>query len=195
MNVPPQGVSRWRRHLTGPAGAAAALAWGFMEGMLFFIVPDVLLTLTALFDFKSAWRQTLLAVAGSLAAGAVLFTWAVHSPENAARVVTAVPFVRPAMVERVRSDLAEAGPYALLRGPLSGIPYKLYAVEAPAVMGLGAFLAISVPARLERLVTGLLLFGAAGWFFRRGIQAHPRRAAVGHMIYWIVVYACYWIPL
>ena len=182
----------WQARLTGWPGSVLAFSWGLAEGTLFFVVPDVLLTLTALFGFRAAVRQTLLAVAGALVAGLILFGWAAHSPAAAARTVQAVPFVRPAMVEKVRAGYAEAGALALLRGPLSGIPYKLYAVEAPACTSLPAFLLASGPARLERLAAGLLLFGAAGWLLRRRIDAAPRLAVAGHAIYWLAIYGYYW---
>lgn len=188
----PAGVARWRALLLGRAGLWAAAIWGFAEGTLFFIVPDMLLTLTALFGFRAAWRQAVLVVAGSLVAGALLFAWAAKTPESATRVVQAVPFVRPAMVDKVRADYTEAGATALLRGPLSGIPYKLYAVEAPGRVSLPVFLLVSVPARLERLVVGLLLFGVAGWWLRQRIAAAPGWAVTAHAVYWVAVYACYW---
>jgi hypothetical protein len=162
------------------------------EGTLFFVVPDVILTLTALFSFRAALRQTLAVLAGSLIAGALMFGWAARAPEPARATVMAVPFVRAAMAEEVRADLESYGAPALMRGPLSGIPYKLYAVEAPAHSGWLAFMALSVPARLARLVTGLLVFGAVGRWLRRPIAAHPRRAVLGWALYWIGIYAFYW---
>lgn len=185
-------VPRWRGLLTGRAGLRLALAWGWAEGTLFFLVPDLVLTLTAMFSFRQALRQTAAVLAGSLAAGAMMFTWARHDAPRAQAAVMAVPFVKPAMREKVRADFAAHGAWALVRGPLSGIPYKLYAVEAPAQVGLPAFLLASIPARLERLVSGLALFGAAGWLLRRKIAAHPRRTAALHAAYWAVVYGFYW---
>lgn len=185
------GARDWRARLTGWPGSVLAFSWGLAEGTLFFVVPDVLLTLTALFGFRAAVKQTLLAVVGALVAGLLLFVWAANAPA-AARAVQAVPFVRPAMVEKVRADFTEAGAFALLRGPLSGIPYKLYAVEAPTFTSLPVFLLASVPARLERLATGLLLFGGVGWLLRRRIAAAPRLAVAGHAIYWLVIYGYYW---
>ncbi len=188
-DVAPPG---WRRWLLGRGGLWGAFGWGAAEGTLFFIMPDLILTLTALFSFRAAARQTAAVVCGALLAGTIMYQWAVHQPERARAAVMAVPFVRPAMKEKVRADYMAHGAIAPMLGPTSGIPYKLYAVEAPERVGLVTFLLVTVPARLERLVLTLALFGGAGWFFRRGIARHPGRAVLGHAIYWSVIYAIYW---
>lgn len=190
--APKPELPTWARRLVGRPGVIAAFVWGLAEGTFFFVVPDVLLTLTALFRFKAAIRQTGAAVVGALVAGAVLFAWAARAPSAARATVLAVPFVHPAMRDKVDADYAEAGAAGLLRGPLSGIPYKLYAVEAPGRVGPAAFLVVSIAARLERLASGVLLFGAAGWLLRRRIAAHPRGALLGHGLYWVALYAFYW---
>lgn len=182
----------WRAWLVGRGGLWAAFGWGWAEGTLFFIMPDLIITLTALFSFRAAMRQTLAVVAGALVAGTMMFFWAANEPARAESAVLSVPFVRPAMVERVRADYAARGAMAPMLGPMSGIPYKLYAVEAPGRVGIGTFLLVSVPARLERLVSTLALFAVAGWIFRRSIAAHPNKAVVAHAVYWIAIYAVYW---
>lgn len=188
----PRERPRWLGRLLGASGLWLAFAWGWAEGTLFFVVPDLVLTATALFGFRRALRQTLLVVAGSLLAGAMMFLWARHDAPGARAAVMAVPFVKPAMAETVRNDYEWQGAAALLRGPLSGIPYKIYAVEAPAHVSLTAFLLASVPARLERLVSGLLLFGAAGRLLRGKIARYPGRALAAHAVYWVIAYAFYW---
>jgi hypothetical protein len=187
--------SRRLRWLLGRGGLGAAFAWGIAEGSLFFIVPDVLLTLAALFSFRIALLQTSAVVAGALVAGAMMFAWALHFPEQAKTAVLAVPLVRPAMAEKVRDNFTTRGVVALLLGPASGIPYKLYAVEAPKHVSLPLFLLASIPARLERLLIGVLLFGAAGALFRARIARHPGRAAAAHAIYWVGAYTYYWTAI
>ena len=80
-------------------------------------------------------------------------------------VMDAIPAISPAMMARVAGSLAENGTGAVLYGPLSGTPYKLYAVYAASSgISLAAFLAISVPARLTRfvLVTSISHYGLYG---------------------------------
>jgi hypothetical protein len=192
MSADAPALTGWRAWLTGRGGIATAGVWGFAEGTLFFIMPDLILTLTALFSFRAAVRQTCAVVLGALVAGTIMFTWAAQAPGRAHAAVLAVPFVRPAMAEKVRADYVAHGAIAPMLGPTSGIPYKLYAIEAPGRVGLGPFLLVTVPARLERLLLTLALFAVAGWIFRRGIARQPAWAVAGHVVYWSVIYAIYW---
>lgn len=183
---------KWVTVLLGLGGLIAAFTWGFAEGTLFFIVPDILLTLTALFSIKKALLQTSLAVCGALLAGLLLFTWANRDYAQAYETVMSVPFVDETMADVVREDLKTHGAVGLLRGPFSGIPYKLYAVEAASRVDLAPFLLATIPARFERLLSGILLFSAIGYWQRKRIITNPKLALIGHAIYWIVLYAIYW---
>jgi len=178
--------------LLGRAGMCAAAAWGFAEGTLFFLVPDILLTATALFSVRRSLRQMAAVLAGSLAAGTLLYGVAAREPAWAARVVQHVPFVTPRMFAKVDRDYQAAGVWALTQGPMSGVPYKIYAVEAPRHTDFLPFLLVSIPARLERFVVTWAIFAALGALLRRRIQAHPRRALLCHGLYWAAIYAYYW---
>ena len=116
-------VDRW-------PGTALAFLWGFAEGTLFFILPDVPLSFAAMLRPRRALLHLAAIVAGAVLAGAVMFSWAAHRP-SARRVVANVPLVTPAMFDRAESDYRQFGIWAAGMGPLRGIPYKIYAVEAP----------------------------------------------------------------
>jgi hypothetical protein len=182
----------WVAKLLGGFGLVVAVAWGFAEGTLFFVVPDLAPTLAALFCWRAAVRLTSGVLLGSICAGALMFAWASHDQDSARAAVRHVPFVREAMVERVRTDYAEAGARGLLRGPFSGIPYKLYAVEAPGRAGPGEFLLWSVPARLQRFALGVLVAAIIGVLVRRPIRRRPWIAAAAWGAYWTTLYAWYW---
>lgn len=190
--TPTGAWSRWLAWWLGGAGLALAFGWGFAEGTFFFVVPDLVPTLTALFCWRVAARQTACVLAGSLCAGALMFGWASHSPESARAAVLRVPFVRETMVGRVRDDYAIAGARGLLRGPFSGVPYKIYAVEAPGRTGLGEFLIWSVPARLQRFAGGVLVAALIGWAARRPIRRRPWIAVAAWAAYWAALYGWYW---
>lgn len=118
-----------------------------------------------------------------------MFLWAARSP--AARdAVAHVPLVRPAMFERAASDYRELGVWAPAKGPLRGIPYKVYAVEAPEHSGLLAFLLVTIPARIWRLVAVWLIFAAAGLILRN--LGRLSLAPGLHTFCWVVVYLVYW---
>ncbi len=177
--------------LLGAPGLALASLWGFAEGTLFFIVPDLILTLAALFFIKRACLQALAVTAGALLAGLLMFNWASHHKTAATRAVLAVPLVKDEMAVTVQNAYQTDGAIALLKGPLNGIPYKLYAIKAPGQISLPTFLLMSIPARLERFASGLLLFGAIGFWQRKRIQRHPNRAMAAWAVYWGLIYTAY----
>jgi len=185
----------WISWLLGASGLALAFTWGLAEGTLFFLVPDLVLTLTALFSFKIALRQTGAAVIGAMIAGALMFSWSSVDYAQSSDVVMSVPFVNESMTDTVRADLDADGALGLLKGPFSGIPYKVYAIEAPGRVGLLPFLIATIPARLERLFSGVLLFAAIGYWQRRRIQTKPHLALIGYGLYWSVLYTWYWTSI
>jgi membrane protein YqaA with SNARE-associated domain len=138
--------------LLGLPGQALALGWGFAEGTFFFLVPDLVITLAAMFRPKRALRHLAAAIAGAVLAGALMYAWAERQPDAAQSAVAAVPYVRAEMFTRVETDYAEEGAVSLLKGSLYGIPYKVYAVVAPRHISTAEFLAMTVPARASRLV-------------------------------------------
>ena len=82
-----------------------------------------------------------------------MYNWGQHDPVAALHVVEKVPAISTELASGVREALSEQGVLAVILGPLSGIPYKLYALQtAPVGIGLGMFLLISIPARLIRFL-------------------------------------------
>jgi hypothetical protein len=171
---------------------AAAVAWGAAEGSLFFVVPDILITLSAGVSPRRGLRHLAFVIVGSFLAGIAMFLWGARAPEDARRMVESVPFVQPSMFERVERDFEKAGVWALCLGPTSGIPYKVYAVTAPRYTSLGAFAAVSIPARAERLLITWAQFAVLGWLLRKFTKNPMRWLVVLHAVYWFVVYALYW---
>jgi len=179
----------WVDWLTDWPGIALAFLWGFAEGTLFFILPDVPLSLAAMFRPRRALLHLAAIVAGALLGGMVMFSWSARGP-TVRHAVAHVPLVNPAMFERAESDYREFGIWAVGMGPLRGIPYKVYAVEAPEHSGLQSFLLVTIPARAWRLVAVWLVFAGAGLLLRKLGRASV--AAALHATVWIVVYVVYW---
>jgi hypothetical protein len=177
--------------LTGRTGLVAAWLWGFAEGTLFFVVPDVLFTLTLLLSVKRGLWQFGLAVAGALLAGAVMFAWADASRAHARAVVAAVPFVGEKMIAPAEARWDKDGTSGLFRNPLGGVPYKVYAILAPARVSLIEFLAISVPLRVERMLLSLIVFVPLAFWVQRDTN-RKRIGFVFHHAFWVLVYAVYW---
>jgi membrane protein YqaA with SNARE-associated domain len=168
-----------------------ALAWGFAEATLFFVVPDVLITLFALRGFSRGLVTAGYALIGALVGGALMWTWGARDLPGARLALGALPAIGSALMDRTATELAHEGIVGMLGGSFVGVPYKIYAVHAASSgIGVGTFLGFSVPARLTRFV--LLAYGAshAGrWMERR----YSRRVAVAvWLTAWTINYAIYW---
>jgi len=170
-------------------GIVLALLWGFAEGTLFFILPDVELSLVALYRPRRAATHMAAIVLGAVLAGAVMFTWSGHSG-GARRSVAAVPAVTLSMFARAQRDLHDHGVWGTSLGPVRGIPYKVYAVEAPAYCGRWQFLLVTIPARLWRFVVVWLGFSGAGILLRN--LRRESWARMLHAGFWIITYTIYW---
>ena len=179
-----------------------AFCWGIAEACLFFVVPDVPVSLIALArGWQVGLRAAGAAAAGAVLGGTALAAFATHAPETALAVVEAVPAISPAMIARLQGMMAQAHSPAALVGTLilaslTGIPYKIAAASAP---GLGVplwELALITPlVRLPRFVS----LAAAGAMLRQltpalpgWMQPVPVRlllAALG----WSAFYVNYWM--
>lgn len=165
--------------------------WGFAEATLFFLVPDIWLTAIAVRrGLKPALLACLAALAGALLGGLVMYGWGASNPETARAVLDWVPGIDVTMIAEVQTALNEDGAMAMFLGPLQGVPYKIYAVEAAgAGVGLATFLIISVPARLLRF----LMLAVAVRAILRALSGHvdPRFRTGLLAGAWIVFYAAY----
>jgi len=184
--------SLWERRVLGRPGLAAAFLWGLAEATFFFIIPDVFLSFVAMLDWRSRWKHIVAALAGALLGGALLFHWAQVDSKAAHAAVARVPFITPEMLAKVNSGLDEMGLLAVLTGSVSGIPYKLYAVEAPRISTPLAFLLATPPARAARFIMVWMIFGAVAGWLRRRYALSTRKLAFIHAAVWIAVYASYW---
>ena len=173
-------------------GDRIALGWGFAEAVLFFIIPDVFLTLVAIrFGFRRSWRLAVLATAGAVVGGLVVYAWASLDLTSVTSAMELLPGIDPAMVEAVNADTAAHGNAALLGGPWQGRPFKLYAAASGelglSVIGLAL---LTIPGRLARFAVSVVLASDLRGFFARWI---PEKVMITTWAaFWIVVYAGYW---
>jgi hypothetical protein len=176
--------------LVGPRGKALAFAWGAAEASFFFLVPDILLTWVAMKAPRRVWLHLVLTVVGAVLAGVLMYAWSAHST-TAQSFVAAVPRVSAAMIKQAKADLRQEGAWGAMRGPARGIPYKVYAVQAP-LHGVAAieFAAVSMLARSWRMVLLTLAFAAVGVALRR--WGWVRWGTPFHAVFWVVSVAMYW---
>lgn len=130
-----------------------ATLWGFAEATLFFIVPDVWLTLIAAWSPRKALTACVFALLGALAGGGLMYGWGAADPERILTTLDYIPAVHPEMLKQVQAELQQFGHLAPFLGPMQGVPYKVYAAQA-AMQGIGiaSFLLVSIPARMLRFV-------------------------------------------
>jgi len=165
--------------------------WGFAEATLFFLVPDIWLTAIAVRrGLKPALIACLVALAGALVGGMAMYGWGASDPESARATLNWIPAIDMTSMDQVRAALDEDGASAIMLGPLQGIPYKIYAIEASrAGIGLAIFLAISIPARLLRF----LLVTIIAWSISAALTQHAgMRIRTGLLAAaWCAFYATY----
>jgi hypothetical protein len=187
-----QTLDRWALWLLGSPGLAIAFLWGLAEGTFFFIIPDVFLSLVAIMDLRQSWKHILCALLGATLGGAILFHWAEQNPSAAHAAVVHVPFVRESMFTLVQDGFGKNGPMAMAIGSVSGLPYKLYAVEAPEYCSAATFLLATPPARAVRFLLVWFGFGATAAWLRRSRGMRTTTLLKIYAAIWFASYALYW---
>ena len=174
MTEPSQKRRRARRALLQHG---VAFTWGFAEAMVFFVVPDAWTSAVGLRRPGRAQALTLTATAGAVLGGAVVHRWSARTdPARSATLAARIPAISSTMVAKVDAQMGTRGFSALMIGPFTGTPYKLYARSAAAQgMSLSGLVLWTLPARLARFVpvTGAIS-GIAVLSRRCGLSAPDR---------------------
>lgn len=164
--------------------------WGFAEATLFFILPDVLLSYYALDKKSQLIRLCSITLIGALLGGALMYCWGQYQYAAAYEWVESVPAINEELMGAVKDKMQQSGVLAIMLGPLQGLPYKTYAIQAHATgISMEAFLLISIPARLLRF---LAITYVARWVVRGLLNNLQRKSLVtvwGGV--WILVYGLY----
>lgn len=171
-----------------------AFFWGLAEATLFFIVPDVLFTFLALFDPSLAYWSCLFALTGALIGGGLMYQWGKKNFGLAVRIVESLPGISNGLVQREKANLGKKKLWAILLGPLKGVPYKIYAICAPSSdISLSQFLLVSVPARLTRFILSILMTELA---FHRLLPKLSLAIQIAILSgFWLIFYAWYFVKM
>ena len=170
---------------------AIAFIWGISEAIVFFVIPDVLVTRAALSSLRFGLTTVAYALAGSLLGGTFSYLWGAGDLEGARHVLDALPAISIDMLDRARNALASDGMYAALVGSFTGVPYKVFAVHAASTgIALPEFLLASIPVRAIRFV--LLAVVTRALVIRVVPSWTEQRLRRAWALAWIVNYAIYW---
>ncbi|MFI5411783.1 hypothetical protein [Kaistia sp. UC242_56] len=171
------------------AAIAAAFVWSFAEATVFFIVADVLLTFIAVaMGLRVALLASLAAAIGAACGGIIMWRYGLADPVAATNLLAAVPFVSSGMIAKGMAGMASADwPLAMLRGSVTGIPYKVYAVAA-GKEGLTAllFFGVTIPVRLLRFTVASSLVAAIDAPLRRRFDLRRRLMLLA--TFWLLFY-------
>lgn len=185
---------RLEHHSSSNISLVVALLWGLAEGTLFFIIPDVYLGLVALLHWRKGLLATLAAVAGAMIGGAIMYALAANNRAAMAQLLVLVPLISPQMVRTVAAQMQAGGLGAMVSGPLQGIPYKIYAVQAGRQqLPFLPFLLITIAARLERFLPVVLVGATLGAGFKKFIQRHTAFVVGAYALMWVGIYVSYYL--
>ena len=171
---------------------AAAFVWSAAEAFAVIIVADVLLTLIALrVGPRVALLAALVAALGALVGGAALYVWAENFPGAVRSFLIGLPAIDAAMVDGAGGALSASPLAALLKGAVTGVPFKVFAAAAPqAGLSVGAFLMLGFIARLARYVGAVVLATLAVALIPALRDRHT--AMLTWMLFWVGFYGLYW---
>ena len=187
-----EGMATRIAGVLGQAGIAISVVWGFAEATLWFIVPDVAVGAVALLLPSRWWRVATATIAASLLGGLVLFTAALVDGDASRTAILALPGIDHEMASDVRDELAADGGSALVRAPLSGVPYKVYTVEmADQSWGVASYLAWSLPSRTLRILPVAAIAALVGWWLAGFIRRRTGAVLAAYVAGWVVLYVFY----
>jgi hypothetical protein len=163
--------------------------WSAAEAAIFFLVADVPISFIAV---RSGTRAALLAaviaaIASMIGALAVLI-WAGNDPAGAAAMMAALPGIDWPLEVRA-AGIYHDGPLAMLVASVSGVPFKLFALEAAKGGGLSLLL-LAPLLRLPRFAAVAWFSGTVSNFLSRWMSARGRLLLLG--LLWVGFYAFYW---
>lgn len=168
-----------------------AFGWGFAEATLFFVVADVVISIVGVRrGRRAALWAALAAAAGATVGGICIALWARYCPDAALDAIQGVPAISETMVGDLRNDLDGGVAVALLVASVTGVPYKIGAVLAPAA-GIPIWqLALLTPmVRLPRFTAAAV----GGALLRRWTPRMSDRGRIALLgTGWSIFYAVYW---
>lgn len=162
---------RWQRFSEGRAALPVLFVWALAEATLWPIIPDAMLAPMALVRRTGRRRLAAACIAGMALGGVVTVLVAHAAPGFALDLLRDLPLVTKAQIEAAADGLHDHGAAGFLIQPVSGIPFKVWAVLA-GVKDIGPALVIPlfIVARGARMLATTLVTGTIGHLLRRRLR-------------------------
>jgi membrane protein YqaA with SNARE-associated domain len=143
---------------------------------------------------RRGWKAGVLAACvaciGALIGGGVMYLLGRGDTEAARHLLDMIPAISPGMIWMTGYELEHGGLASMIRGAFTGVPFKIYAVEAGALKaGLTPFLLMALAARLTRFVLAALFAAVAAQGLRHFLS--ERTILLLLAAFWILFYAWY----
>jgi membrane protein YqaA with SNARE-associated domain len=194
VNTLNSSYSRFSDHANSKWSIIIGFLWGFAEGTAFFIVPDVYLGLVALFNWQRGLRAMLAAIIGAMAGGSLMYNLAMNDLPAINLFLDQIPLINAEMVADIANKMQTDGLITMINGPLRGVPYKIYAVQAGGQsLPYLIFLFMTILARIERLLPVTLLAGGIGKWFKDFIEKHTMFVVGAYILIWGIIYFLYYL--
>lgn len=194
MSASKSGYERFSNHAGSKWSIIVAFLWGFAEATAFFIVPDVYLGWVALFNGRRGVWAMIAAVLGAMAGGSVMYYLAMKDLSALNLFLDRIPLINAEMIADIANKMRADGLITMINGPLRGVPYKIYAVQAGGLsLPYLSFLFMTILARLERLLPVTLLAGGLGKWFKDFIEKRTVFVVSIYVLIWGIIYFSYYL--
>jgi membrane protein YqaA with SNARE-associated domain len=169
------------------------LAWGFAEATVFFIVPDVIISFIGLkYGLKRGLAASCLAAVGAVLGGAIIYFWGKAEITSAHAFFDLLPAIAPSTITRAEVEIGlPSWGFSMLKGSLTGVPFKLYAGEAGAAgLPLWLFMLATPIVRLPRFLVAATLGAAAKKWCPEFLKTNQFRLLAS---FWVLFYVAFWL--
>ena len=162
--------------------------WSAAEAAIFFLVADIPISWIAVRSgTKAALLAAVVAAFASILGGIAVFLWAGQDPGGPTATMAALPGIDRALIDQAAGAYHQGFPM-MLAGSFSGVPFKLFTLEA-AKQGEYGLLLVAPLLRLPRFLTVALVAGTISELLARRISMKQRLGLLAAL--WVAFYAFY----
>ena len=162
--------------------------WSAAEAAIFFLVADIPISWIAVRNgTRAGMVAAVVAALASVAGTLAVLLWASHHPAAATATMAALPGIDQALVAEA-AERFHRGWLPVLGGAFSGIPFKLFALEASQHAAVG-FLLLAPLLRLPRFLVVAAFAGTISHLLDQRMTTGQRLLLLGAL--WLAFYAFY----